>query len=204
MVETLIASLIIGISIAAIPGPIIFELVKRTLKQGFFSGAQLSAGDFIGNIILMTVIFFGVSNFLTNPFYSTFLFLVGGIILGWLGISGIRTKEKFVKKGYESQIKVNRSILVGMGMSISSPIGIAFWVSISGSYLSQIPSLSGAFLHILFIALGFTCFHFPLMTFVRHARKKISTKTVVLLSRIFGSVLLVYALFFFYQFFLSL
>ena len=56
-------SILIGISIAAIPGPIFFELIRRTLTRGFWSGALLSVGEFIGNLALLMLIFFGVSNF---------------------------------------------------------------------------------------------------------------------------------------------
>jgi threonine/homoserine/homoserine lactone efflux protein len=58
-------SILIGISIAAIPGPIFFELIRRTLTKGFWSGALLSVGEFLGNFILLLLIFFGISNFLT-------------------------------------------------------------------------------------------------------------------------------------------
>lgn len=45
-----LASLILGISLAAIPGPIFFELIRRTLTRGFWSGALLSVGEFLGGL----------------------------------------------------------------------------------------------------------------------------------------------------------
>ena len=56
-------SLIIGVSIAAIPGPIFFELVRRTLSKGLADGILLVLGEFSGNFVLLLVVFFGVFHF---------------------------------------------------------------------------------------------------------------------------------------------
>ena len=193
-------SILIGISIAAIPGPIFFELIRRTLTRGFWSGALLSVGEFIGNLALLMLIFFGVSNFLTYSFSKIILYLSGSAILIWLSFIAIKLKKAGIEKSYGKEIKSNNSVIVGFSIAVTSPIVIALWISLSGSYLTQFSTKILAFLNIFLIAFGFLIFFFSLAGIIYHTRHKIPPKYVVLLSKIFGAVLLIYGISFFYKF----
>jgi len=187
---SLLQSIIIGISIAAIPGPIFFELVRRTLTKGFWSGALLAVGEFLGNFTLLLLIFFGVSNFLTFTISKLILYIVGASILIWLGIDALRLKKKDIEESYHKKIIKNNSIRVGFGISISSPIVIALWISLSGSYLAQFNSQYLAFLNIFTIAFGFIIFFITLAAIIHYTRHKIPSKYVIILSKIFGVILI--------------
>lgn len=193
-------SILIGISIAAIPGPIFFELVRRTLTRGFWSGALLAVGEFIGNFAMLTLIFFGMGNFLTYGLFKTVLYFFGSAILIWLGIAALKLKEADIEKSYSKEIKNDNSIFVGFSIAVTSPIVIALWISLSGSYLAQFGTKFAAFLNIFLIAFGFLIFFFSLAGIIHHTRHKIPSKYVVLLSKIFGVVLLIYGGFFLYEF----
>ena len=192
-------SILIGFSIAAIPGPIFFEIVRRVLTKDFWSGISISIGDFIGNFLILLLIFFGVSTFLTSSIAQTILFIVGGLILIWLGISALKLKKEEIEKSYNNKMNSKNSILIGLGIAISSPIVIAFWISLSGSYLLQFPSKNIAFLNIFFITFGFVFFHLILAAFIHFTKHKVSSKNIVLLSKIFGIILILYGCNFFYK-----
>lgn len=189
-------SLFIGISIAAIPGPIFFEIVRRTLTRGFWSGMSVSIGDFIGNFLILLLIFFGISNFLTNSLSKFILCLLGSIILIFLGISAIRLRKEDLDRNLNRK---GNSLLVGFLIAASSPIVIAFWISLSGSYLLQFSSSSLAFFNIFLITLGFIIFQLVLASVVHYTKHKIPLKYILLLSRIFGVILILYGLSFLYD-----
>jgi threonine/homoserine/homoserine lactone efflux protein len=201
--ENIFQSLLIGISIAAIPGPIFFELVRRTLTNGFWGGALLSVGEFLGNFFLLTIIFFGLYSFLNNSLFQMCLYLLGSIILIWLGIVAIKIKEKDIDHQYNKEKYLQNSLLVGFSISISSPIVIALWLSLSGSYLSNLNSPLLALINIFFINFGFILFFFSFASIIHFTRKKIPSKYVFLLSKIFGLVLIAYGNSFLYKFFTS-
>ena len=96
--QKIFESLLIGISIAAIPGPIFFELIRRTLTKGFLHGAILVMGEFSGNLLLLILIFLGVSHFLTANIAKIILFIIGGSILVKLGISAIQVKSEAIEQ----------------------------------------------------------------------------------------------------------
>ena len=198
--KNIIQSIIIGISIAAIPGPIFFELVRRTLTKGFWNGALLSIGEFLGNFILLFLIFFGLKPFLSHPTFQMLLYVLGSTILIWLGTIAFKLKKENIEKSYLDANKTNNSIVVGFGIAISSPIVIALWISLSGSYLAELASPFLAFVNIFFIAFGFIIFFFSLAAIIHYTRHKIPSKYIILLSKIFGFVLLYYGGSFLYKF----
>jgi len=198
--ENILQSIVIGISIAAIPGPIFFELVRRTLTKGFWSGASLSLGEFLGNFLLLILIFFGLSSFFNYPAFQILLYALGGAILTGIGIAALRLRESDIEKSHEGEIKSGNSVLVGFSIAISSPIVIALWFSLSGSYLAKFSSEFLAFLNIFSIALGFVIFFFALAAIIHRTRHKIPSKYVIILSKIFGLILLGYGGSFLYKF----
>lgn len=199
MIINFLESILLGFLIAAIPGPIFFEIVRRVLTKNFWSGMSISIGDFIGNFLILLLIFFGISKFLTSPSSQIILFIIGGGILIWLGISALKIKKEEINKSYKNKISRKNSILLGFGIAVSSPIVIAFWISLSGSYLLQFASKNLAFLHIFFISLGFVFFHIILSSIIHFTKHKIAPKYVVFLSKIFGIILIMYGCNFLYK-----
>ncbi|NQZ85127.1 MAG: LysE family translocator [Nanoarchaeales archaeon] len=192
-------SILIGFSISAIPGPIFFEIVRRVLTKNFWSGISISIGDFIGNFLILLLIFFGVSTFLTSQTAQSILFITGSCILIWLGITALRLKKEEIDNSYKNKISNKNSILIGLGISISSPIVIAFWISLSGSYLVQFTSKNVAFLNIFYITLGFVLFHLILALIIHFTKHKISSKNIIKFSKVFGIILILYGIKFFYN-----
>ncbi len=192
-------SIIIGVSIAAIPGPIFFELVRRTLAKGFLYGSLLAVGEFLGNFALLSLIFLGVSNFFANAFTKVLLYIIGSFILVRLGLSALTLKNKELQKSHDSKVSGNNSILAGFSIAVTSPIVIALWISLSGSYLTHSSSLLLSFVNIFFIAFGFLLFFFPLAAVIHFTRHKIPSQYIIWLSRIFGAVLVLYGLSFLYE-----
>ncbi len=111
----------------------------------------------------------------------------------------IKIKKEEVDKSYKNKLNSNNSILVGLGIAISSPIVIAFWISLSGSYLAQFTTKNIAFLNIFYITFGFVFFHVILASIIHFTKHKIPSKHIITLSNIFGIILICYGLNFFYK-----
>ncbi len=195
-----IESLLLGFSLAAIPGPIFFEVLRRTLTKGFWSGALLSVGEFLANFTILMLTFFGVSNFLLFKSARLTLFLLGSAVLIWIGITALKIKKEDIEKASKKSVSKNNSIIVGFGLAIASPLAIAVWISIGGAYLVQYTSKLLSFINILLLALGVMLFFFTLASIIHFTRHKISTKYILWFSKIFGIVLIGYGLYFLYQF----
>lgn len=199
-----IESLLLGFSLAAIPGPIFFEVFRRTLTKGFWSGALLSVGEFLANFSILMLTFFGIQSFLLYKPVKLVLFLLGSAILIWIGITAYRIKKEDIEKASKKSVSKNNSIIVGFGLAIASPLAIAVWISIGGAYLAQYTSKLLSLINIFLLAFGVMLFFFTLASIIHFARHKISTKYILWFSKIFGIVLIGYSLYFLYQFIILL
>ncbi len=193
-------SMLIGISIGAIPGIIFFEIIRRTLVKGFFSGILLSIGEFIGNFLVLLLIYFGLSQLFTFKLTNVLLYVAGALILGYIGISAFKLTKENIEKSYNSK-NVNRSsLLAGFSIAITNPLAIALWLSLVGSYISE-TSRVNAIINLFFLAFGLVLFYFVMVTVVNLTKHKIPTRYILLLSKLFGIILLSYSISFLYKFF---
>lgn len=193
-------SILLGFSLAAIPGPIFFEVLRRTLTKGFWSGALLSVGEFLANFIIMMLTFFGVYQFLLFKSVKMALFLLGGAILVWIGTLAFKIKNKDIEDGSKKEFSKSNSISTGFALAITSPLAIFVWISVGGAYLAQYSSRTVAFINIVLLAFGVMLFFFSLAALIHSARHKISTKNILLFSKLFGAILAIYGFYFWYQF----
>lgn len=192
-------SILIGVSIAAIPGPVIFEIIRRTLTKGFWAGAFISLGAFAGYVIVLSLIFFGVSSFLTTLISKAILYFLSAAIMFWLGFSTLKLKKSDIENKQKTKSASSNSIIAGFSIAAASPIVIAFWISLSGSYLAEFPNKYLAFANILSIAIGFMLFHFPLAAIVNQTKQKIPAKYILPLSKLFGAILIAFGVSFLYR-----
>ncbi|MDO8657296.1 MAG: LysE family transporter [Candidatus Levybacteria bacterium] len=193
-------SVLIGISIGAIPGIIFFEIIRRTLIKGFFSGFLLSIGEFIGNSLVLLLIYFGFNQLFTFKLTSVLLYIAGAFILGYIGIGAFKLTKENIEKSYDNK-NVNRSsLLAGFSIAITNPVAIALWFSLVGSYISGV-SRTNAIINMFSLVFGLVLFYLVMVTIVNFTKHKIPTKYILLLSKLFGVILLLYSISFLYKFF---
>ncbi len=195
-----IESLLIGISLAAIPGPVFFETVRRSLMRGFWSGALISVGEFVGNFVLLLLIFFGASFFLNYLLTKIILSISGGAILIWLAVLAFKLKESDVQKSYSEKKFDKNSLAAGFVLAVTNLITVALFISLAGSYLAQYTTKALAFINIFLIVLGAPIFFFSLAALVNYTKDKVKPLYIVWISRIFGAILLFFGANFLYQF----
>ena len=99
-IGTVVLIMFMGFTLAAPMGPVNAEMIKRALsstsgwKLGAITGIGAMTGDFV---IAMTVLYVGgvrLSEFLDVDLIKLLLFLVNALILGFIGISALRTIPK--------------------------------------------------------------------------------------------------------------
>ncbi len=202
-----IESLLLGISLAAIPGPIFFEVIRRTMTNGFWPGIGIACGDFMAFLLIMILTFFGVYEFfLFKPIMSAF-FLIGGIILIWIGILSLKLKREDVcaglkidEKSEKAEKNSENSVYAGFAMSITNPMTILGSISMN-VYLSQYLSKIVIFINILLLAIGGILFFSGLASIVHITRRIIKVRYIILFSKIFGIIIIGYGIDLWYQFY---
>ncbi len=140
----------ISISGVMMPGPVFAVTVNRGVKSQF-AGVRVALGHALIEIPLILLIYYGFASFFQDPVVQKVLFLVGGGVLIWMGIRGLRSKEKAVKEGRDLP---RNSVLAGAITTALNPFFILWWATIGSMLIMQ----SLTFQSPTFPMLGFVLF----------------------------------------------
>ena len=196
---TFIGSALLGTAVILLQSPLFFELLRRILARGIIEGALVALGGFAAYLTVLLIFFFGTYKIIGFESVQFILYLIGGLILTSIGIAALRMKEKDVYKPKHKMTKGHPTV-VGFSLAISSPIDIAVWVSVGLTYLGRFPSRFLGFINVIFFALSVVIIFFGLASLIYLARRKISTKHILWISKLFGLIILSYGLYFLFKF----
>lgn len=134
---------LVSISGVMMPGPMFAVTVARSYRSQLV-GLKVALGHAIVEVPIMLLIYFGFGRFFENEMVQVVLYLVGGSIMIWMGISmfrktgGLADMGNWMEKG--GKIPANRSILTGRSVvagvatSLLNPFFFLWWAAV-GSML---------------------------------------------------------------------
>ena len=130
------SSMVIGLSGAMIPGPMMSVAVTEAYKKGFWSGPLLVVGHAIPEFILAVLFALGLNTMLDNKSVVGIISVAGGLFLVWLaarifidvhhGIALDLTEKQEVGWG---------PVMAGIWVSVSNPGWIVWWATIGASFI---------------------------------------------------------------------
>ena len=194
---------VLGLSLSIPVGPINIEMIKRGIKNGFWHSWAVGLGGMSADIVLMLLIYFGVSTYLTTPMAQLIMWIFGFLILVYLGYESIRDafKEVTISDEVEKETK-SKSFISGFLIAISNPLNIIFWIGIYGSVLTTTLNTIGtgqALLYSSAIFVGIAAWDLTVATSVNFGRKFANQRFLKWLSVIAGLVLIGFGVSFGYR-----
>lgn len=190
---------ILGFVLALPVGAITIEMSKQGLKNGFFHGWMVGIGGMTIDLIMISIIYFGLSAFLTLDTTEMVMSLIGCIFLIYIGSTSI--KEAKLDISYEGNaIKrpLWKSYITGILMA-ASPGGIVFWLGIFGTALTTtIQDVSGLYFFIVAagILLGILIHDIVLLAIIHYSRSYVNPNFIRWTSIIAGVLLMAYGSYF--------
>ena len=195
--------IVLGLSLSIPVGPINIEMIKRGIKNGFWHSWAVGLGGMSADIVLMLLIYFGVSTYLTTPMAQLIMWIFGFLILVYLGYESIRDafKEVTISDEVEKETK-SKSFISGFLIAIFNPLNIIFWIGIYGSVLTTTLNTIGtgqALLYSSAIFVGIAAWDLTVATSVNFGRKFANQRFLKWLSVIAGLVLIGFGVSFGYR-----
>jgi threonine/homoserine/homoserine lactone efflux protein len=195
MPHTLIEYFLLGFAIAAVPGVVFFETIRRTLSH-HGGVVEFVAGNFVGSFIVIAAIQGGLAKFLTNQGFARALYISSGLLLVYLGVMSVRshynrTPASKMKKKEKSDLA---AFIAGVVLDAANPIGIIFWITMAGRMVhdnSAAPAIVAGYASLM---LGGLTVSVLLIVIVSHARKRIQPHHLELMAHVFGLIILTYGL----------
>lgn len=203
ILEILIAGTLLGWG-AAIPiGPINLELIRRNLQFGTTAGLCFGLGAATADCLFLILLSVGALSLLTQPVIFKMVGLLGAIILAYFGYRAFTIKPISKTHLITGDASLPKEFLSGLFLTVSSPISIIFWASIS----TQVVALTlkhplGIIYAGIGVIFGTTTWIVALNLFMHFTKHKISDRAIHILNKIGGVILLGFAVFsFYYSFF---
>ncbi|MDD4848966.1 MAG: LysE family transporter [Bacteroidales bacterium] len=113
IISPIINGSLVGITLALMFGPAFIVLLTTSLQRGFKAGVSFAVGVFISDALILTLAWFGLSQFLgADPRENIYFSIIGGIVLILFGAftffkSSFERKEN--PENEESQILLDAS-----------------------------------------------------------------------------------------------
>ena len=169
---------VLGWSVAWPPGPINAEMVRRGLARGFRPALSVGLGGCSGDalwaiaVVLGAGLLIGPTARLVLGWVSTaLLLLLAAIFLlgAWRGWHA-RSEASTQAASNPSPASLGDGYLLGLGMALSSPWNLAFWLAVIGRAENQLQGLSGALVIAGSVVLGAALWCLVLCTAVARLR----------------------------------
>lgn len=201
---TFLKGFVFGVTMAAIPGPIFFLIIQRTLAEGILTGIFCSLGAITADAFYALLAAVGLS-FITQFLldYQSLITLAGSFFLFYLGISTFYSKQK-AKTAVDAEAgakaaEVKDKSLIGAWLStflltIANPVTIvSYCIIFAGLGLAEHQNYSAVFSMISGVILGAASVVAALIVFLYHFRQKLSISTISKINKVAGIILIAFS-----------
>jgi threonine/homoserine/homoserine lactone efflux protein len=130
MVPFLGSVAVISLSGVMMPGPVFAVTVAKSYKSPF-AGIKIALGHALVEIPIILLVYFGLARFFDREPVQIGLFLGGGALLIWMGISMFQARSRLAEGGKDLPYN---SVVAGVITSGLNPFFLLWWVVV-GSVL---------------------------------------------------------------------
>ena len=199
LIYVLIRGFAIGVLISAPMGPIGMLVIQRTLDKGrwpaFFTGIGASISDLFYCVLTGTGIAF-ITDFIASQQF--WLQLLGSVAIAIFGIYLFRKNpSRQLKRTDMPEASSNwKDVVTGFLLTVSNPLILFFIIGLFARFNFLLPEFRyyHYFAGYLSIAVGALAWWFLITLLVNKMRAHFNVRSLYLVNRIIGSLLLVFAL----------
>jgi threonine/homoserine/homoserine lactone efflux protein len=192
----LLKGFIFGITMAAVPGPIFFLIVQRTLAEGALTGLFCGLGAVTADVTYAIIAAVGLSfifQFIMQ--YQSWFAFAGGAFLIYLGVT------TYFRKVSTETIVVEDTRFITAWLStflltLANPVTIISYCIIFASFGVDTENKQYSALGALVcgVIIGATSFVVILISILRYFRKKLSSSMVRTINKIAAIILIVFGI----------
>jgi threonine/homoserine/homoserine lactone efflux protein len=201
MLETILQGIGAGILFSFLTGPVFFSMIKTSIEKGFKAGFSLAVGVILSDVIFIAATIFSTQFVSYNSQYSQYIGIVGGLFLLGIGLFYLIKKVK-VDYCIEAEIKIRKRgyVIKGFLMCLLSPTTLMFWIMVGGVVSVQLHyDMNEKVVFFVIAMMTQLTMDFIKTYYAAKLRYKIKERSIQLLNRIAGAVIILFALRLFYD-----
>lgn len=196
MIETIISGIGLGIILSFLTGPVFFALIKTSIEKGFYAGISLAVGVMLADIIFIGLTVYGSSFLALETKYRFQIGIAGSAVLLSIGIYYLVKKVKISYEKVVSKRHHTGYFLKGFFMCLLNPSVLIYWLSVTGGVISVAGEFAPSEIVPFFSAILITQLSMDILKahYANKLRYRIKERTITLLNRIAGSLIIIFAL----------
>jgi threonine/homoserine/homoserine lactone efflux protein len=196
MLELIISGIGLGIVLSFVTGPVFFALIKTSIEKGFHAGMWLAAGVVLSDIIYIFLTVYGSSFIQVENSYKVPIGIVGSVILLGIGLYYFFKKVKLNHENINCSKRNTGYFFKGFLMCIFNPSMFLYWVSVTSGFISLHGDLNTREIMPFFGSILITQFSMDILKayYSNKLRYRIKENTMVLLNRVAGALIIIFAL----------
>ena len=184
--NSIVAYILLGVSLAAPVGPVNAAQLDTGIKNGFFHAWIFGIGALTADVLYMTMVYFGIGQIIEFPLVRIILWSFGFFVLTYTGIESLLSLHKIeLAFRFGKKTLLRRSLLTGFFMSLLNPLTILFWLGIYGSVLAESAKTSEGnqlIINSIAIIFGVILWDTIMATISTGARRLLSTRLLKIIS----------------------
>lgn len=196
MLELIISGIGLGIVLSFVTGPVFFALIKTSIEKGFHAGMWLAAGVVLSDIIYVVLTIYGSSFIKVENDYKLPIGIAGSAILLGVGLYYVFKKVKLNYENINCKKRNTGYFFKGFIMCIFNPSMFLYWVSVTSGFISIHGNLASQEIIPFFGSILLTQFSMDTVKayYSNKLRYRIKEHTMVLLNRVAGTLIIIFAL----------
>lgn len=119
---------LLGLSIAAPPGPINATIATQVATRSWFAGFLVGLGALTADATFFLITFYGLTRAIVGNEIGTALFAVGGLIMLFMAFSTFKSARS--KAGMKTGRQTRFPYLIGLSIGLTNPFQIGWWVTV--------------------------------------------------------------------------
>ncbi len=197
---TFLTNFLLGFILAAEFGQVSIEIFRRGIQYGFKQAILTSLGGTFADLIYLSIAITGIILVLDRPDILRFLWVIGGMAMLYIGVSGVRSSLK--EKEIVSQYPNTNSFMTGFLLNFAHPLNLIWWITLLSPILvkdMQKTSMATAYINGTGIVFGVFAWWLILSVLTVLARKQLTVRKLQYISAASSVILVGFSAWFFYQ-----
>jgi threonine/homoserine/homoserine lactone efflux protein len=208
MLRSFFEGLLLGLPFVFAIGPALFAILQTSINKGFYSGMQLAIGISLSDILLMSLCYFGLIQYVQNDTFQIVLGLGGTGLLMLFGIYMFRKKTVSTTiKQKELKLSINwlgvfSEIGPGFGLNFLNPFLWILWFTVISAGTAGKPKLHAVF---FMVGVAVMIFATDLLKsfFANRLTTFLSPKVMLIINKVAGIILILCAVVLFIKTFIT-
>ncbi|MBN1465018.1 LysE family translocator [candidate division KSB1 bacterium] len=197
MIVFLLKGFVFGLSAGVSPGPLMTLLLSETLLHKTWAGVKVAFAPLLTDGPIILACFFLLKPFSHVPLVFGLVSLCGALYIFYLGLQSIRLRDFVI----DAERTPSRSLMKGILANALNPHPYLFWISVGSATMIKALDVSAFALAAFLFGFYFSLVGAKILLAVTigASRRFLSPRLFLVINRVLGVVLMLFAGLFFYE-----